>query len=109
MTNEELVTALREEAEYCKAIEWDIPICTEDHIRLAADVIEQQDVHLADLMERYVERSDEKTSALRMWSELKEAMERRLKCTNDDTICNACYTDVLLTMEGLENYYKRMD
>lgn len=41
MTNEELVTVLREEAGYCKAIEWDIPICTEDHIRIAADAIEE--------------------------------------------------------------------
>ena len=37
----ELVKALREEADWCKAIEWEIPICTEDHIREAADLIEQ--------------------------------------------------------------------
>lgn len=35
-----LVSALREEAEWCKAVEFDIPICTEDHIRQAADLIE---------------------------------------------------------------------
>lgn len=37
----ELVKALREEADWCKAIEWEIPICTEDHIREAADLIEK--------------------------------------------------------------------
>ena len=37
----ELVKYLREEAEAVQAIEWDIPICTENHIREAADVIEQ--------------------------------------------------------------------
>ena len=37
----ELCAALREEADWCKAIEWEIPICTEDHIREAADMIEQ--------------------------------------------------------------------
>ena len=37
----ELIKNLREEAEYCQAIEWDIPLCTEDHIRQAADVIEE--------------------------------------------------------------------
>lgn len=37
----ELVKALREEADWCQAIEWEIPICTEDHIREAADLIEK--------------------------------------------------------------------
>lgn len=37
----ELVKALREEADWCKAIEWEIPICTEDHLREAADLIEK--------------------------------------------------------------------
>lgn len=37
----ELVKALREEADWCKAIEWEIPICTEDHILEAADLIEK--------------------------------------------------------------------
>lgn len=37
----ELISALREEAEAVKAVEWDIPICTSNHIAEAADVIEQ--------------------------------------------------------------------
>ena len=37
----ELVEYLREEADAVQAIEWDIPICTENHIREAADAIEQ--------------------------------------------------------------------
>lgn len=37
----ELVQNLREEAEAVQAIEWDIPICTENHIREAADAIEE--------------------------------------------------------------------
>lgn len=37
----ELIKNLREEADAVQAIEWDIPICTENHIREAADAIEQ--------------------------------------------------------------------
>lgn len=37
----ELIEALREEAEAVQAIEWDIPICTSNHILDAADAIEQ--------------------------------------------------------------------
>lgn len=36
-----LVESLREEAEAVKAIEWDIPICTSNHIKEAADAIER--------------------------------------------------------------------
>lgn len=38
---EELVGDLREEAEAVKAVEWDIPICTSNHIADAADAIEE--------------------------------------------------------------------
>lgn len=41
MTIEELVKNLREEAEAVQAIEWDIPICTANHILEAADAIER--------------------------------------------------------------------
>lgn len=37
----ELVKYLREEADAVQAIEWEIPICTSNHIKQAADVIEQ--------------------------------------------------------------------
>lgn len=37
----ELVENLREEAEAVQDIEWEIPICTSNHINQAADVIEQ--------------------------------------------------------------------
>lgn len=37
----ELVAALREEAEAVKAVEWDIPICTSNHIAEAADAIDR--------------------------------------------------------------------
>ena len=37
----ELISTLREEADAVKAIEWEIPICTENHILEAADVIEK--------------------------------------------------------------------
>ena len=37
----ELVKYLRDEAEAVQAIEWEIPICTSNHINQAADVIEQ--------------------------------------------------------------------
>ena len=49
----ELVENLREEADAVQAIEWDIPICTENHIREAADAIEQlvkeRDAAVADI------------------------------------------------------------
>ena len=49
----ELIANLREEAEAVQAIEWEIPICTDNHIREAADVIEQlikeRDAAIADL------------------------------------------------------------
>ena len=37
----DLVKYLREEADAVQAIEWEIPICTSNHINKAADVIEQ--------------------------------------------------------------------
>lgn len=37
----EMVNALREEADAVQAVEWEIPICTSNHIAMAADVIEQ--------------------------------------------------------------------
>lgn len=49
----ELIANLREEAEAVQAIEWEIPICTDNHIREAADAIEQlikeRDTAIADL------------------------------------------------------------
>lgn len=49
----ELVKYLREEADAVQAIEWEIPICTSNHIKQAADVIEQlvkeRDAAVADL------------------------------------------------------------
>ena len=49
----ELVAALREEAEAVQAIEWEIPICTNNHIAQAADVIEhltkERDAAVADI------------------------------------------------------------
>lgn len=53
----ELISALREEAEAVKAVEWDIPICTSNHIAEAADVIEQlvKDLHEALEDERHAE------------------------------------------------------
>lgn len=39
--HKELCASLREEAEAVQAIEWEIPICTDNHIREAADMIEK--------------------------------------------------------------------
>ena len=36
-----LVESLREEADAVSAIEWEIPICTSNHIKEAADAIER--------------------------------------------------------------------
>ena len=40
MNREELVNALRENAEWCDANEWEIPICMGDNQREAADMLE---------------------------------------------------------------------
>lgn len=37
----ELIENLREEADAVQAIEWDVPICTSNHIAQAADTIER--------------------------------------------------------------------
>lgn len=50
----ELCASLREEAEAVQAIEWEIPVCTDNHIREAADVIE----HLSAEVERLIKERD---------------------------------------------------
>ena len=56
----ELVASLREEAEAVQAVEWDIPICTSNHIAEAADVIEQDNEIIASLQREIVETAKER-------------------------------------------------
>ena len=62
----ELCASLREEAEAVQAIEWEIPICTDNHIREAADVIE----HLSAEVDRLTKERDQ-------WKMLGELANKR--------------------------------
>ena len=48
MTPDEIVNALRENAEWCDANEYDVPLCMGDNQRAAADLIESLQAQLAD-------------------------------------------------------------
>lgn len=45
----DLIPALREEAEWAEANEWETPIMLSDHLKQAADAIEAQDRHILTL------------------------------------------------------------
>ncbi len=47
MTHDEIVNALRENAEWCGANEYEIPLCMGDNQRAAADLIESLQAELA--------------------------------------------------------------
>ena len=49
LTNTELATRLRENAEWCDANEWEIPICMGDDQREAADRLEAMAKRLDEL------------------------------------------------------------
>lgn len=87
MTNyKELVAALREETETIKAVEWDIPICTSNHIAEAADVIEQ----LAKELEET--REDERNAEEYAWKvkqerdALAKSLDQTLAWYNNETV-----------------------
>lgn len=103
MEIEEIINNLRKDADAANVVGRSIPVCTSDLMREAADVIEHQEAHLADLMQRYVERSGEKTEALRRWADLKERVYERLRRTNANTICHCCFADIMNMMEEMEN------
>ena len=48
MTPDEIVNALRENAEWCDANEYDVPLCMGDNQRAAAGLIESIQAQLAD-------------------------------------------------------------
>ena len=48
MQNEELIAALRSDAEWCDANEYDVPLCMGDNQRAAADLIESLTAQLAE-------------------------------------------------------------
>ena len=47
MTNDELIQALKEDAEWASANEWETPITLGDHLDAAADLIESLQAQLA--------------------------------------------------------------
>ena len=49
MTPDEIVKALRENAEWCDANEYDVPLCMGDNQRAAADLIESMQARIAEL------------------------------------------------------------
>ena len=76
----ELIKNLREEAEYCQAIEWDIPLCTEDHIRQAADVIEE----LVTKCQRLEKERDD------FMKDFKYGLENQIKRNRGPYRCDIC-------------------
>lgn len=50
MNRKELITSLRENAEWCDCEEWNIPICMGDNQREAADMLENDQKHMDALM-----------------------------------------------------------
>lgn len=85
----ELIAALREEAEAVQAIEWEIPICTSNHIAEAADAIEQ----LAK------ERDELVTKCHGLEKERGAAVADLEKCMNyaepkNNNVCNFCKKDM---------------
>ena len=66
-----LCASLREEAEAVKAIEWDIPICTQTHILESAEAIE-----------RLVRERD---------AVIKEIQKNCYNCKYRDMPCNLCH------------------
>ena len=50
MTRDEIVTALREHAEWAAGNEWETPITLGDNLSAAADLIENQQRHIGALM-----------------------------------------------------------
>ena len=52
MTPDEIVNALRENAEWCDANEYDVPLCMGDNQRDAADLIESLQAQLAESQRR---------------------------------------------------------
>lgn len=51
MTRDEIVTALREHAEWAAGNEWETPITLGDNLSAAADLIENQQNHIVALMQ----------------------------------------------------------
>ena len=51
MTTDEIVTALREHAEWADANEWEVPIMFGDDLSAAADLIENQQNHIRALLQ----------------------------------------------------------
>ena len=52
MTHDEIVRALRENAEWCDVNEYDVPLCMGDNQRAAADLIESLQSQLAESRSR---------------------------------------------------------
>ena len=52
MNADEIVNALRENAEWCDANEYDVPLCMGDNQRAAADLIESLQAQLAESQRR---------------------------------------------------------
>ena len=71
MTADEIVKALRENAEWCDANEYDVPLCMGDNQRAAADLIESLQAQLADYhhMSELVDGKMEENQRLRRINE----------------------------------------
>lgn len=92
MTPDEIVKALRENAEWCDANEYDVPLCMGDNQRAAADLIESMQAQLAE-KDAEIKRLNDEPSAYKFYyceSEDSYLLGRRL-----DTLYYAHWNDGL--------------
>ena len=82
MTHDEIVNALRENAEWCDANEYDVPLCMGDNQRAAADLIESLQSQLADYhhMSELVDGKMEENQRLRR---INENLQEQLAAERD--------------------------
>ena len=59
MTPDEIVNALRENAEWCDANEYDVPLCMGDNQRAAADLLESQQARITELESQLADARNE--------------------------------------------------
>lgn len=103
----ELVSALREEAEAVKAVEWDIPICTSNHIAEAADAIDrlcfelelERCQHNATLKERDAAIADLKVNWLCAVCKKRVVTREWMRCDSKDFCEAPCEVPTCLNFE----------
>ena len=93
MNADEIVNALRENAEWCDANEYDVPLCMGDNQRAAADLIESLQAQLA------VSQHREQAAV----EDMKIIADTYREKNCDDGICGLCKFDADHGLDGYAN------